>query len=155
MRCLYRCFLPRVKGRICDSGKVIVWKKYNKCVLEAGIIGSLEMRFSFLTKKKRWLVHRYYLWRALNVKTSSLCLMQGMGREGWHSQSSGLGKAHLWEYCERIRAGQGYACRSCGERHFVNHDSTMTRLWPARARLCFWEALWARSSSKVKAGAEE
>lgn len=48
---------------------------------------------------------------------------RGMGREGWHSQSSGLGKAHLWEYSERIRAGQGCACQSWGERCFVNHDA--------------------------------
>jgi len=30
-----------------------LFEKYNKCVMAAGIIGSLEMRFSILTKKKR------------------------------------------------------------------------------------------------------
>lgn len=62
---------------------------------------------------------------------------EGWGERGDIVKAVGSEKAHLWECSERIRAGQGCACQSCGERRFVDHDSTVTRLWPARARLCF------------------
>lgn len=163
MRCLYRCFLPRVKGRMCDSGKVLVWKNITSVCWKLALLAPWRWgSASWQRKRDDWYIgiisEGPWMWRQVAYVWCRLAGegSRGMGREGWHSQSSGLGKSpFMGMFWKRIQAGQGCVRQSCGERRFVDHDSTVTRLWPARARLCFWEVLWARSSSKVKAGAEE
>lgn len=119
MRCLYRCFLPRVKGRMCDSGKVLVWKNITSVCWKLALLAPWRWgSASWQRKRHDWYIgiisegpwmwgQVAYVWCRLAGEGS-----RGMGREGWRSQSSGLAKAHLWEYSEKIWAGQGCAVKA-------------------------------------------
>lgn len=53
MKYLCRFFILSVKWKCVTAARR---QKYNKCALEAGVTGSVEMRFIILTKKESWLV---------------------------------------------------------------------------------------------------
>lgn len=100
MRCLYRCFLPRVKGRMCDSGKVLVEKNITSVCWKLALLAPWRWgSASWQRKRDDWYIgiisEGPWMWRQVAYVWCRLAGedSRGMGREGWHSQSSGLGKS--------------------------------------------------------------